>query len=421
MSSFNFLPHFRSFTVHHNVFVGVRWPYLPVFVHHNVLVGRASGRLKLKPSTTPHGERKRSSTERNVCLSVLQQYFAGSLKHAAKSIGVCPTTLKSICRQHGISRWLSRKIKKVNRSLKKIQNVISSVQGVEGVLKYDPATGCLVSSVSPSEEPSIMDVEHKGSDPLPIECNFSHLKFKPDCDAHQREHLGQDVLLKVQKGKISEIDLNLNHGGLFLNSHSARKSNGPLCQDASNGSYVTKEMTNAARTDMWIEGAEHKDVLSDSFSMPQQCTMVTETDNDNKNVEQSLPSSSSMADCSSGSASNDGTFKKCFKSQSVNERNMSIIVKATYKDDTIRFKLLPSMKYQHLLEEIAKRLKLSVGTFRLKYKDDEDEWVILATDADLQECLDILDTSMSHIVEVQVRDVPCATGSSSGSSSILGP
>lgn len=74
----------------------------------------------------------------------------------------------------------------------------------------------------------MMDVEHKGSDPLPIESNFAHLKFKLDCDAHQREHLGQDVLLKVQKGKISEIDFNLNHGGLFRNSHSARKSNVPL-------------------------------------------------------------------------------------------------------------------------------------------------------------------------------------------------
>ncbi|KQJ88726.1 protein NLP2 [Brachypodium distachyon] len=356
---------------------------------------------EFKQGTTSHGQKIRSSTEKNVSLSVLQQYFAGSLKDAAKSIGVCPTTLKRICRQHGISRWPSRKIKKVNRSLKKIHNVISSVHGVEAVIKYDPATGCLVSSVPPLEEPSMMNVEHRSSDPLSIEFDLSNRKFGHDYDAYRREHVGKVVLTTAEYEKMSEIHITTNHGTL----------KGPLCQDASNDSYITNQMTHV-RTDMWVEGAERKNIVCNSVSMPQQFKMKKETDKDNTNVDHSLPSTSSMTDYSSGVTSSD-----CPKSQPVNENSMSITVKATYKEHNIRLKLLRSMKYQNLVEEIAKRLKLSASTFQLKYKDDEDEWVILASDADLQECFEVLDNTDSHIVKVQVRDVLFATGSSSGSSS----
>lgn len=93
-------------------------------------------------------------------------------------------------------------------------------------------------------------------------------------------------------------------------------------------------------------------------------------------------------------------------------------MKASYKDDTVRFRLHPSMKHHHLLQEIARRLKLSVGTFQLKYRDGEDELVILGNDADVQECLDILETAGSHVLKVQVRDVSYAAASS-GSSSVL--
>ncbi|CAO2141225.1 unnamed protein product [Urochloa humidicola] len=378
--------------------------------HQMVNTNEVLGDLKqLKPSTTSHGEKRRTSAEKNISLSVLQRYFAGSLKDAAKSLGVCPTTLKRICRQHGISRWPSRKIKKVNRSLEKIQHVISSVHGVDREVKYDPATGFIISTASPSGNPLLIDVEGDGVDPLHIESESSQLKIELDCGANQREYQAQQVL-KEQIEKLSEIDFNLNEGRWFQNSHSASTSNRSLSDDTNNVSHVLNENTTSFQTGLGVGGSQGNDASRDLFLVPKQSKIGTET----------LPSPSSITDYSSGSASSHGTFQKCSKTRaSPSEVNTTTTVKANYKDDAVRFKLLPSMKHHDLLEEIAKRLKLSVGTFELKYRDDEDEWVILGNDDDLQECLDILETTRSHVLKVQVRDVPYLAASS-GSSSVLG-
>ncbi|KAJ8774743.1 hypothetical protein K2173_017189 [Erythroxylum novogranatense] len=128
-----------------------------------------------RESKSPHKQvangrrpvKKRSTAQKNVSWSVLQQYFSGSLKHAAKSIGICPSTLKKICRQHGISRWPSRKIRKVNRTLKKIQNMLDSVQGMEGGLKFDHVSRGFEPVIQ--KEGSITQPSLDGGDELTVE------------------------------------------------------------------------------------------------------------------------------------------------------------------------------------------------------------------------------------------------------------
>jgi RWP-RK domain len=92
-----------------------------------------------------------------------------------------------MCRQHGISRWPYRKINKVNRSVKKIQNMIKSVDGLEGTLNYDPATGSLITGMpSPKNtvpltcEPSKGDLLFPFAAHSNLQCIPTFPKLEPD-------------------------------------------------------------------------------------------------------------------------------------------------------------------------------------------------------------------------------------------------
>lgn len=50
-----------------------------------------------------------ATVKRSVSLEELVECFRFGLKEAATHLGMCPTTLKRICRTHRVGRWPSRK------------------------------------------------------------------------------------------------------------------------------------------------------------------------------------------------------------------------------------------------------------------------------------------------------------------------
>ncbi|KAL1180952.1 hypothetical protein V6Z11_A02G013700 [Gossypium hirsutum] len=365
---------------------------------------------------------KRSTTEKNVSFSVLQQYFSGSLKDAAKNIGVCPTTLKRICRQHGISRWPSRKINKVNRSLKKIQTVLDSVQGVDGGLKFDPATGEFVAAGTKSSAPLASCLD--GEDSV-VKWDENECSFGGNNNEAARSLLIPSICQEVKKSIVPLNDCSED-------SKSVAGAASWICpKNATMGSYFRQgdNMWGLNKGNPKVEIADCHFVSLNSSSLAATDEMDTRKEGDDGIDEYNRQhTSSSMTDTSNVSGSRlHGSSSSSEKSMEAKNSRMKtcvdssskITIKATYKENTVRFKFEPSAGCFQVYEEVAKRFKVQNGTFQLNYLDDEGEWVMLVSDSDLHECLEIMEYVGTRSVKFQVRDVPCTMGSSSSSNCFL--
>uniref|UniRef100_A0A6U4LXW6 RWP-RK domain-containing protein n=1 Tax=Hemiselmis andersenii TaxID=464988 RepID=A0A6U4LXW6_HEMAN len=61
-------------------------------------------------------------THRVVTMDELTQYLHLPEKAVAKQLGICLTSLKKLCRQHGITRWPYRKLKSLDKKIAKAEN-----------------------------------------------------------------------------------------------------------------------------------------------------------------------------------------------------------------------------------------------------------------------------------------------------------
>ncbi|KAH1089750.1 hypothetical protein J1N35_017007 [Gossypium stocksii] len=399
-------------------------------------------------------ERKRGKTEKSISLEVLQQYFAGSLKDAAKSLGVCPTTMKRICRQHGISRWPSRRINKVNRSLSKLKCVIESVQGTTdstfGLASL--ASSPLPLTVSSVSRPTSLKGSNQQNSP-----NSKPLESQGEKDDSTLGSNGQALVedwLLGERTSSQELFLQLN--GLSPNMDEGEEvlrcqreesadmpsSPGPCQGNPEIESAGTKDPLNSIQCfkahsppELAFQSLGGLNV-SATFSMPEallatECQepfggMLVEGAGSSKDLRNLCPSAVEAAIDETPSPYSDlalkqatTTYTRSTPNLTARQEKTSVTIKATYREDIIRFRISLTSGIVELKEEVAKRLKLDVGTFEIKYLDEDNEWVLIACDSDLQECLDVSISSGSNMVRLSVQSAMANLGSSCESTGVL--
>ncbi|GLT46056.1 hypothetical protein SLA2020_198440 [Shorea laevis] len=310
------------------------------------------------------GEKRRTKAEKAITLEVLRQYFAGSLKDAAKSLGVCPTTLKRICRQHGIQRWPSRKLKKVDHSLRKLQNVIDSVQGASGTFQI----GSFYANFPELASPKLSGSSTFATSKL---CNH------PNLSSRQPE------------------------GGILRSQAAISNSHSSSCSQSSGSSQSCSSERPQYFTSK-VSGSEDL-MLGESLGdgVLKRVRSHAELEASGREGIKQLPRSQSQK-----------SLKELSTSESLLRRGNGQIaqeviaqrVKVTYGDEKIRFRMQNQWRFEDLLKEIARRFNIDdITRYDLKYLDDDSEWVLLTCDADLEECIDVCQSLEGNPIRLKLQ------------------
>lgn len=306
------------------------------------------------------------------------------------SHAVCPTTLKRICRQHGINRWPSRKIKKVGHSLKKLQRVIDSVQGAEGAIQLDsfytsfPELGPNLSGGGPAISPKNQPLPSNPSSQNPI------------------PNLNQNLQPPFSQGENGVLSSGATTTSRSPSSCSQSSSSTTSCSTGAkhDSKIVNPTSVNLLSDDIGdVLKRPHSDaelhVLSRGESEPKK--KVIPRSRSHKLFGESIPINEAPQphNLPRGGAQN------LFNSLD----NTLFRVKATYGEEKIRFTLQPSWGFQDLQREIARRFGIDdFSMIDLKYLDDDQEWVLLTCDADLEECIDVYKTSsQGHMIRISLH------------------
>mmetsp|Transcript_1375 Transcript_1375/g.2079 ORF Transcript_1375/g.2079 Transcript_1375/m.2079 type:complete len:448 (-) Transcript_1375:99-1442(-) len=152
--------------------------------------------LKSTSPLSPSGKNGSLRTNHaHVDFALLSKFFAMTASAAAKQIGVSVTTLKKICREHGIQRWPSRKIRKMS-------NAITRIQGIVDDFPPTSVANRLISTPVSSLSPTFSNSSSASSVSLP--CSLPTLAFDSPLSSCSPKS-STDVLLSVDSCDLSML------------------------------------------------------------------------------------------------------------------------------------------------------------------------------------------------------------------------
>lgn len=101
-----------------------------------------------------------------------------------------------------------------------------------------------------------------------------------------------------------------------------------------------------------------------------------------------LPSNQALASVNHSSEEIMGTAvgEKITRKSAFQDVEM-VTIRANFENNTIKFRLSLSSRLVELQEEVTKRLNLKPRDYYIKYKDEEDELILITCDDDLQDCI----------------------------------
>nr|XP_043615092.1 protein NLP6-like [Erigeron canadensis] len=85
-----------------------------------------------------------------------------------------------------------------------------------------------------------------------------------------------------------------------------------------------------------------------------------------------------------------------YKNMVYGSETCKVTVKAAYKDDIVKFDFPFSLGLSKLKNQVAQRIKLQATRFHLKYKDEDDDLILITCDEDLCSLVPFSATSASH-------------------------
>nr|XP_043617591.1 protein NLP7-like [Erigeron canadensis] len=88
----------------------------------------------------------------------------------------------------------------------------------------------------------------------------------------------------------------------------------------------------------------------------------------------------------------------------VNRNEHTLTIKAECAGDMIKFRLhIFQATFETVMEEIGTRLKMSPGTYKVKYLDEDKDWILLTSEQDISDCIKTSRNSDQTVVRLNVE------------------